>query len=518
MMGINVAGTSNLIFDNLDIRFEIESFGPQALGRTDLENIPDWATYPIRIDSAENIIIQNSRITGEISEIGVAYDDLTSPNPSGKVIGLPSGGNIRINYSSDITIKDSEISQLSQGVRVNGVDGLTIEGNEFHHLRQTPIGGGNVNDVIISDNIMRDFSPRFIEGHDLDHGDFIHFFPRPGIQNGPQENITITGNVMLQGEGLALLGIYLDDDNSGLGYKNVLIEDNVIHNGDPQGIRLEYVTHGEISNNTLLPTGSDFGGVGILVLDGSHDLTLSDNLVSYATVFRDTGAQVQEDGTVMVQIHDSDLPNYMGDLFTDPFADDIGLEDLQVVPGSAIDIPGLGAAMTWLPQSSDTGIGIIAGRSGDGLERLAHAFEVPLVIGPNGQADLTGATYLWDFGDGTSATEVAPAHVFAGAGKTEVTVKVTLATGQVVELARTFDVRSPIALSLDAAAGVADRSAVVNAHELLAGDPLTTASGRAAFDASRPVEYKLDDSLRNNDSYSVTLDFMHGDATAGWPP
>ena len=29
------------------------------------------------------------------------------------------------------------------------------------------------------------------------------------------------------------------------------------------------------------------------------------------------------------------------------------------------------------------------------------------------------------------------------------------------------------------------------------------------------MEYKLDDSLRNNDSYSVTLDFMHGDATAG---
>ena len=25
--------------------------------------------------------------TGEISEIGVAYDDLTSPNPTGKVIG-----------------------------------------------------------------------------------------------------------------------------------------------------------------------------------------------------------------------------------------------------------------------------------------------------------------------------------------------------------------------------------------------------------------------------------------------
>ncbi|MDK3074563.1 right-handed parallel beta-helix repeat-containing protein [Sedimentitalea sp. JM2-8] len=515
VMGIFVDYTSNLIFDNLDIRFEIESFGPQALGRTDLENIPDSATYPIRIDHAENITVQNSRITGEISEIGVAYDDVSTPSPSGKVIGLPSGGHIKIDYSKNVTVKDSDISLLTKGIRANGVDGLTIENNEIHDLRSSPIGGGNVDNVIITGNKMYDITPRFVEGYDLDHADFIHFFPRPGIQDGAQENYVITDNVMLQGSGAAILGIYLDDNSYGLGYKNVLIENNLIHNGDTQGIRLEYVTHGEIKNNTLVPADNEFGGVAIIVRQNSHDLDISNNVVSAPTDYMGEGGNIVESGTVIVQRLDSSLDNYLGDLFSNPFDSHVDLEDLQVIPGSSIDIPGLGASITWLPQSSATGIGIIAGQSGDGLESLTHVFEVPLVIGPNGQADLTRATYLWDFGDGTTSHDAAPSHVFGTVGLTEVTVKIALTTGQTVDLARTFDVRSPIALSLDAAAGVADGSAVVNAHELLAGDPLTTISGRAVFDASRPVEYQVDDSLRNNDSYSVTLDFMHGDATAG---
>jgi hypothetical protein len=66
--------------------------------------------------------------------------------------------------------------------------------------------------------------------------------------------VTITRNLWDQGDGAAPLGIYLDDNALGVGFVDVVIEENTILNGDPQGMRLEYVG-GRVRGNVLLAPG-----------------------------------------------------------------------------------------------------------------------------------------------------------------------------------------------------------------------------------------------------------------------
>lgn len=54
-----------------------------------------------------------------------------------------------------------------------------------------------------------------------------------------------------------------------------------------------------------------------------------------------------------------------------------------------------------------------------------------------------GATYLWDFGDGETSTEINPVHVYAAAGTYTVTLSITLAGNTVVETKTDYVVVNP---------------------------------------------------------------------------
>lgn len=514
IMGLSVGGMSNIIFEDLKFSFDIDKFNEDVLKLADPADVQAWSTYTVKLENTKNITFQDVVFEGQYAKYGVEYDDLTSPNPTDAILGLPFGGQVDIRYSENVTIRDSELTKLQVGIRVNGVDGLIIENNEIYDLRSTPIGGGNVNNVLISNNNMYEINPRFIEGYDLDHADFIHFFPRPGIQQGSQDNITITNNIMLQGEGAAILGIYLDDDGTGLGYTNATIQNNVLHNGDSQGIRLEHVMDSLIANNTLLPADDGLGRPGINVLDYSQNVTIADNVLGHLTIYG--GAfDISDSGNLIVQRTNPYSENYYGDLFANPFDAQIDLADLMVMPGSELDGLGVGASQTWIPETATAPIGAIHTEPGTGLYKLTHTFDVAAAIGPNGAINLERAEYQWNFGGGETSDDPAPRITFESPGLKVIEVTVYPQSGPSFVLQRTVDVKSPFALEVDGTRGAQDQSYQENAATLLADDPVVSLDGRATLDLQRPVSYQVDDELRSRESYTVSFDFKREGAATG---
>ena len=113
-----------------------------------------------------------------------------------------------IRDSSDITVTNSEFTHARYAVSMLDNSGVTISGNYFHDLRTDGVRGGGNSNVVISDNFFTNFRPA--EG---DHADAIQFWTTNTTTSA--ENIRITGNVIVRGEGGATQGIFMRDEAGG---------------------------------------------------------------------------------------------------------------------------------------------------------------------------------------------------------------------------------------------------------------------------------------------------------------
>ena len=185
-------------------------------------------------------------------------------NPANDVDGF------RILNSPNVTIKDSEFAELRIAIGHRDSDGLTISGNEIHDIRMDGVRGSGSSNVVITKNYFTDFYR--VEG---DHADAIQFYT--GNTTKSAENITITENVIVRGDGIAMQGIFLRDENGGLAYNNVKISDNVVIGTMPNGIAVIGGKNVQISNNTL---GSDPGGKTWIRVNDTDGAVVSNNSVN----------------------------------------------------------------------------------------------------------------------------------------------------------------------------------------------------------------------------------------------
>ena len=303
----------------------------------------------LSVRSSAHITIANSVFEGGVS-----------PND-----GLMVGRGIYALDSQDITITNNDVSHFRRGIHTPDVDGLKITYNHVFENRTTTVGGGNVSNVLIEGNHLESSSPNNFGGAG-DHGDFIHYWTKAG-QVGASANFVIRGNFIEQGSGTALLGIYMDNNTNPQGFTNVLIENNVIHNGNGQGLRLEDINGGIVRNNTLLQSTGDYSDAPrIRVEDGSKNILVENNIVSNTTVGgamdNVSGNNIVERGTIVVQYDNPSEPNYVGKLFVNlPIANG-NLADFQKVPGA---LPAnAGANLT--QGMIDSGGGTAGGGTGSG--------------------------------------------------------------------------------------------------------------------------------------------------------
>lgn len=415
-------------------------------------------TEAVRIVSSSGIHIENSEISGGNAISGVTAD--TAPgglDSSGNVIGLPTGRGITVFQSNDVVIDNNDISSFFRGIVVTSAENVKITNNEIHDLRITPIAGGNVSHVEVSGNHAYNITPWQFGGAG-DHGDFVHFWTVPTRQTGPSTDIKITGNFFDQGSGQAILGIYLDDNGNGLGFTNAVIEQNVIYNGNGQGIRLEYVRDSSIIHNSLLQATGDANDAPKIVLRaGSTRLDISDNIFSGIAKSDDTGL-VTEANNLILQRHDKVAANYYGNYFTNALTPNAELSDLQALPGGQIERLNIGAAATRFDSTPDALTAVGTGGE-DAADRNLYHFDASLSASPAGLLTATQAEYVWDFGDGTQATGIKVSHRYDTPGAYD--VKLTVAqTNGATDTARTLaNVFDPLLLNINFDSGdLSDRS------------------------------------------------------------
>jgi len=255
------------------------------------------------------------------------------------------GRGISVQPGKNLTLTGNDVSGFRRGILTSDVDGMRIAFNHVHDNRTSILSGGGVSNVLIEGNHLETSRPVNFGGAG-DHGDVIHYWTPTG-QTAVNRNFVIRNNFMEQGDGTALLGIYLDNNNELHGFADVLIENNVLHNGSGQGIRLEDVAGGVVRNNTLLQSKGDYHDAPrIRVEAGCRDIVLRDNIVSNST----TGAampnaaslNIVESGTVQLP-HLTAVAAQAGKFVGLP-KDNGTLADMQQVPGA---FPaGVGALLT----------------------------------------------------------------------------------------------------------------------------------------------------------------------------
>ena len=259
----------------------------------------------IRIWGATDVAITNAKLTGGAAVNGVAAS-ATTLDATGNVLGLPVGRAVYIENSTGVTVSNSEISQFHKGIVFATSSNLTIANNQIHDLRTTPISGSVASGLTITGNHTWNSNPWNFGGTG-DHGDRIHIWTDKTAISG----VVITNNVLEQGTGAPMLGIYLDDNGKGLGFTNAVVSGNRLVDGHSEGVLLENVS-GTVTNNTLVWSG--YGNAvnntpRVYLTSGSHDVTLSGNVaplalrenISNVRVTNHTGAAIEDDSLTMAQ-------------------------------------------------------------------------------------------------------------------------------------------------------------------------------------------------------------------------
>ena len=409
---INIGGSSNLTFDSIFIDF------------TPTEDTVTWSSAFRAVANVSDITLRNSRLEGGDSISGIPAESEPGEQGAKGVLGFPIGRAVSID-GANMVIENNDVSEFGNGI-VMGGDGISILGNEIHDLRTSPVRGGGSN-VVIDGNYFHDSEPWKLGGKG-DHGDYIHFWTN---DNQPtMYNITITNNVLSDEEGGSLLPVYLED-NSGSGFSNVTLDDNVIHGNSGQMIRFENVVGASISRNTILnDNGVEKAGSQLVLKNGTENIRLEENIVS--TFFDEaTQQELASKGFVFannldINYDDPTAENFIGRIFADSSTEGGALWEKFAIPGSVAD--GLGSRLTQLEETPEQLTPVFeVERAGDAESGLI--LRADLTRGPDGPIDDSNARFIWDFGDGTGAEGLRVRHEYQDAGRYDATLTVVLADG-----------------------------------------------------------------------------------------
>jgi hypothetical protein len=186
--------------------------------------------------------------SARIAWLGGAVGGTADGNPDNDGIGMSVRG------STDVTVRGVRFHDLYRGAVFASSQKLRVEGNRIETVRSDGFNFVGVQDAVIANNLFRDF---FYSKERRDHPDFIQFWSR-GV--GPSSDVTIAGNIMLEGEGSTAQGIFIDNKTGREGgvtqfgepHRNFTVRNNLYHGSSLHGITLGGITGGRVENNTIV--------------------------------------------------------------------------------------------------------------------------------------------------------------------------------------------------------------------------------------------------------------------------
>ncbi len=174
------------------------------LGLTNVENLQienvhfeygargdeNWKPKVLEMKNIQNVRIIDSTFVGN-KDTKTWLGDIPS-------VGIRAYGNSR-----NVVISGSRFSHIMRGVIFQQVDGYTIENNSLIDMGCDGLFFQNSSNGVIESNYLSTFRPFiYAEQGKTCHADFIQFDAGKGRNTiTPSSNVTIRGNVMLQGEG-----------------------------------------------------------------------------------------------------------------------------------------------------------------------------------------------------------------------------------------------------------------------------------------------------------------------------
>ncbi|MBF9032114.1 hypothetical protein HKCCE3408_17075 [Rhodobacterales bacterium HKCCE3408] len=215
-----------------------------------ISNVHVDSTGASRPEAQRDMDIVNS---SRIEIIGVVFTSNGSlvfdPTDAGAVLGERLS---MVRHSRDITVTGCYIAGHEQGLTFQESTGITVTGNEITAIQGDGIRLAGVIDVLIANNYMHDFSAT---PNEFTHSDFIQMWSRNA--EIVSRDVTITGNVLDTGNGVAAQGIWIGNPeysrgNTGYVYRNLTIADNLIYTGAANGIGVGAADGVVIADNTLL--------------------------------------------------------------------------------------------------------------------------------------------------------------------------------------------------------------------------------------------------------------------------
>lgn len=153
-----------------------------------------------------------------------------------------------VRNSSDVSITNSEFQQLANGVTHLDSNGVLFSGNYFHDIRMDAIRGGGTSNLTVEKNYFTNFRPQ-----PGDHGDAVQVWNTNTTTSA--HDILIRENIIVQGEGGKVQGIFVTAQNPELQYGNVEISDNIVIGGLTNGITVAGANGVKIDGNLVAAVG-----------------------------------------------------------------------------------------------------------------------------------------------------------------------------------------------------------------------------------------------------------------------
>jgi Ca2+-binding RTX toxin-like protein len=237
-----LTNVSNLAFKSVEIGYTL------APGE------PNWAKYA-NIERSSHLTFDGVHFRGSL--------DNDSSN---------DGNGLSVLNSSHIKVLNSEFQQLGRGLMMGSTTDIEVRNNRFHDMRSDGADFADAQRVLVAGNHFTNFYPV-----GADHPDAIQFWTYGTTR--ASSDIVIRDNVILQGQGRGLQGIFLKDEVGTLPYERVVIGNNLVYVNDGlNGITIQGGRGAVIQNNTVVSQRGDAYSHYIRMED-VNGLVLKDNVM-----------------------------------------------------------------------------------------------------------------------------------------------------------------------------------------------------------------------------------------------
>lgn len=231
---------------------------------------------PVHDIIIDGLDIEYGRLADDAPSAIEPTDSELLPRPGQRIRGQYIGVCMGVADSYGVMVKNCKMAKAFHGLGIGRSSNLKVIGNRIGDIRTSPMTGASLINTLIQGNRLGPSHPWKwgAPGGHGDHADFIHIWTE--VNYAACSKLGIIGNFMDQGDGVAPLGPYLDagmvapDGTKAPGFEDIVIEDNMLLNGNNQGFRLENVNRFSFKRNTMRLPGAGIAP-SLILADGCKD-------------------------------------------------------------------------------------------------------------------------------------------------------------------------------------------------------------------------------------------------------